>query len=164
METRRLALRPLEQGDADALYALTSRPEVARFMRFDQHTNPAQARALIGELTALPNLAWLVTERGSGAVVGVFACRRGGDAGETAKEGGLSTFTAPECWNRGYSSELLEAMLPLLRERGLRLLTAHVVADNVGSRRVLEKNGFSVWKVLRFDDLPQGLVVYRREL
>lgn len=165
MNTERLTLRSLNEADAETVYALTSKEEVARFMRFPRHTDRSQARELIGELTAPNNLAWLIFERESGAAVGVFACRSGGeDAGETLREGGLSTFTAPEFWNRGYSSELLSAMLPVLKEAGICVLTAHVVADNLGSRRVLEKNGFSEWKVLHFSELPQGLVVYRREL
>lgn len=158
METQRLHLRQLTENDAEIVYALTSRPEVAQYMRFEQHTDPSQALSLIHEYDAFPS--WLITEKESGLPVGVFACK----PGETAGEYGLSTFTAPECWNKGYSTEVLSAMIPVLRQKGVQTLTAHVVADNTGSRRVLLKNGFTEWKTLVFPDLPQGLIVYRYDL
>lgn len=51
-----------------------------------------------------------------------------------------------EFWGRGIATRALEAFLELVKDRPLY---AHVVRDNIGSRRVLEKCGFCISSVDR---------------
>ena len=161
MPTAILTVRPLQNSDADRLYALTSDPEVARYMRFSAHTSPEQAAALIEEYTAPGGAGYALVERETGRFAGVFACKKGEEKGELT----LSVLLDKRLWNRGCATDVLRRMLPILRrELGARLLTAYVVGSNGGSRRVLEKCGFHVERVKMLDDLPDGLYIYRYDL
>jgi [ribosomal protein S5]-alanine N-acetyltransferase len=56
----------------------------------------------------------------------------------------LAYYFAPEAWGRGLASELAEASLTIAREElGLDKVSAFAHPDNVASRRVLIKAGFS---------------------
>lgn len=63
METARLSARPLTLEDAGTVFALTSDPTVAEFMRFDTHHTLSEAEELIRELTTGGNQGFLVSER-----------------------------------------------------------------------------------------------------
>ena len=56
-------------------------------------------------------------------------------------------------------------MIPYAREvLQASVLQAYVVGGNLSSRRVLEDSGFSVVEILRFDELSDGLYIYRLAL
>lgn len=163
LNTEHLICRPLTQEDAQAVFTLTSDPRVAEYMRFDVHQELREAQELIREETENGNHGLLITERSSGGTVGVFAFKRDEDGEEGVYS--LTTFTAPEHWNRGFATELLSAAIQYARERlGAKKLQAYIVSKNAGSCRVCEKNGFTLARTLYFDDLPEGLCIYEREL
>ena len=159
--TPRLSLRALTPADEAAFFELASQSQVAKFMRFSACKSREEAGALLEDYLRPGSLAFAVEERETGLFVGVFAFKRE----EDGREYGLSTFTEPACWNRGYACEALSHMIPYAqKELRAAFLTAYVVEGNIGSRRVLEKNGFQVDKILHFDDLDGGLYVYRLHL
>ena len=163
LETEHLVCRPLTQGDAQQVFALTSDPRVAEYMRFDAHRELGEARALIREETEGGNHGFLILEKPGGNTVGVFAFKRDEDGEEGAYS--LTTFTAPAYWNRGYATELLAAAVGYARDAlGAKKLRTYIVSKNAGSCRVCEKNGFALARTLYFDDLPEGLRIYERGL
>jgi RimJ/RimL family protein N-acetyltransferase len=86
----------------------------------------------------------------------LVACRKSeGDVvgGIHVWDGCLSYFIAAEHWARGYGGEMVETYCRLVwPEIGAGLLEAHVLRENVASRRILERAGF------RFAGLyPQAL-------
>ncbi|BBK32913.1 N-acetyltransferase [Allostella humosa] len=55
----------------------------------------------------------------------------------------IAYYFTPDCWGRGYASELTRASLEVARAaHGLGEVVAFAHPDNPGSRRVLEKAGF----------------------
>ena len=155
-------LRPLTPADANALYRLTSNPKVARFMRFGTHTDPAEAQALIEQFCAPGNRAFAVCPAEGAELCGVFAFKA--DPEEPGVYS-LSTLSAPEVWNRGMGTVLLARMKIYARDvLRARRLEAYVVDANAASRRVLEKNGFSVSRRMEFPDLAGCLLVYALNL
>lgn len=157
--TPRLCIRPLTRWDGEAVYALVSRPEVARYMRFSQCRSPAQANKILEEYLEPENRSFALEERETGRFVGIFSLKR-----DVEKEGvfSLSTFTHPACWNKGYAGETLARMMVYAREELFaKILSAYVVERNIGSRRVLEKCGFRVERSLQFEDLSGSLLVYQ---
>ncbi|ERI96664.1 acetyltransferase, GNAT family [Clostridium sp. ATCC 29733] len=162
-ETARLRLRPLAESDADAVFSLTSDAEVARFMRFSQQRERGEAVQLIRDYLASGGWSFAIERKADGRFVGVYAVRP--SEGDPARWD-MSTFTAKDCWNQGYSSEVLGEIVRLAREAlpGITLV-GHVVAENRGSRRVLEKNGFSHTETLHFPDMEgEGLCIYQLAL
>lgn len=161
METVRLSARPLTLEDAGTVFALTSDPTVAEFMRFDTHHTLSEAEELIRELTTGGNQGFLVSERVGGEAAGVFAFKRDGEGEPGAYS--ITTFLSPACWNRGYSTEFLAMAVDYARTvLSASCLRAYIVAANAASCRVCEKNGFHLVRTLQFDDLPCGLRIYER--
>ena len=156
MEETRILLRPLGKEDRDTVFAMTSDPQVAQYMRFDTHETPAQAEALIESYAAPGNFAYLVLDAGSGEAAGAAALKQSAEEGVFA----LSLFFARKYWGRGLSTAAVRELLKRGQRGGVKRVRGYVAAENAGSRRVLEKCGFTVGRVLRFDDLPGGLYVY----
>ena len=158
METERLILRPLCESDTDAVFAMTSDETVARFMRFDTHTEREQARKLIEEYGAE---GFAILDKQTGGMAGLFAMKPGGQEGWY----GLSVLFLPQYWGRGYCREVLARMIRYASEdKQAVVLEAYVVSDNTASCRSLERNGFHLEETLYFDDLTSGLRIYRRHL
>jgi RimJ/RimL family protein N-acetyltransferase len=71
-----------------------------------------------------------------------------GDCGTTGPLGGeveIGFGLAAECRGRGYGTELVRLLAATLLDDPLvTSVAAHTLADNVASRRVLEKAGFSL--------------------
>lgn len=155
-----IRLRELTVQDAPAVFEITSDPKAAKFMRFAVHTSLEQARRLIEEYCS-SGFAFAVLSA-DGEFVGYLAMH-----GSDEEPGcyGMSTMIAPRFWNQGYGTAMVAAAKEMAMDPGssVRALTGHVVGDNLGSRRMLEKNGFTVAQKLTFDDLPSGLYVYRFE-
>ena len=84
---------------------------------------------------------WTVVERASGAVIGF-----GGLYDDPFDPGwGLEVayFLAPGVWGRGYASEVVGASLASAWAGGAAWVGAFAHPENVGSRRALEKAGFT---------------------
>lgn len=159
-ESERLLYRPLLPADADAVYALTSDPAVARFMRFDTHTERRQAVELIDAYTRAGGTAFRLCAKENDETVGVFALK---PCGEDAYS--LSAFLAPVYWRAGFASEATVCMCAYaFTQMGACRLEGYVVASHGASCRVLEKTGFRLVETRTFDDLPEGLRLYRLEV
>jgi RimJ/RimL family protein N-acetyltransferase len=143
IQTDRLLLRPTRLADAEALFAFLGDRDAMRFT----HAQP-NLRACRRHLAAYEKqrarigcAPWTIFEK----------------AGDTVGWGGLyqdpfdpgwgievGYFFAPSAWGRGYATELVMFCLQVARGLGLERLTAFAHSENLGSRRVLEKAGFSV--------------------
>ena len=157
METARLYARELREEDAPRVHAMTSRPEVARYMRFPAQDTVEGTRELIREYRSGGGPAFLVEEKETGRVAAVFAFK----AAEEPHAYSLSHFSAPELWGKGYGTELLAGMVRYARDvLGAQRLYAYVVADNLASCRMVEKCGFRLTGKKYFDDLQNGLCIY----
>lgn len=144
--------RPLNSGDAEALFSLTANENIAKYMRFDTHTNILQAKLLLQEYLLETAFALEIDDK----FAGVFVLKKGENSCFS-----MSVFLGQCYWNQGYSS----AALCYMKEYatmclGAKSLEAYVVADNIGSCKALVKNGFLEKERLYFDDLPCGLIVY----
>jgi len=89
-----------------------------------------------------PEAAWLVVLHDTGEIVGDCGQKGGPDASGDVEIGyGL----AASVHGRGLGSELVAALAGLVgAQPGVRRVTAEVLADNLPSRRALERAGFSV--------------------
>jgi RimJ/RimL family protein N-acetyltransferase len=143
--TERLLLRRYEPGDFEALHAIYSREEVARWL-YDDPRDEAQTRELLARKIDVSSLAaegdWLgvaVAERGSAALVGDVALHWVSEQ-HRCGEIGFSFNLAHQ--GRGYATEAARALLPFAFEtmRWHRLI-GRTEARNTASARVLEKLG-----------------------
>jgi RimJ/RimL family protein N-acetyltransferase len=66
-------------------------------------------------------------------------------------------------WGNGLASAALGSLLPILADRGVKLVHAETSVDNPASQRVLQRNGFR-HAGERVDEEDGPLIVWRREI
>lgn len=68
-------------------------------------------------------------------------------------EAELEYLLLPEYWRKGYGSEIAEVLLKKAEElKSIKKVTATIDPNNIGSRKILLKNGFVLCKTYTIDD------------
>jgi RimJ/RimL family protein N-acetyltransferase len=114
VETIRLTLRPFTPGDFDDLYAYQSRPDVARYLRWDARDHAQVREALFrqcDETSLSAEGAWLtfaVVWREAGKVVGEVGLKL---VSWKDRQGEIGFVFNPDYHGLGLATEAAEAML-----------------------------------------------------
>ena len=146
LETERLRLRPFTLADEPAVFALASDPEIARFVRFEAHTTPADTRAFL-ELAFEhyhhgDPFAWAIVLREEGRLIG--SCGFVSQAIER-RSAEIGYWLGKPYWGRGYAVEAAQALVRFGFERmGLERVEAKCFLENRASQRVIEKLGMKL--------------------
>ena len=145
LETARLVLRPWREEDADALFRLSSDPEVGPRCGWEPHTSPEESRRIIREVLKVPE-TYAVVRREDGALMGSIGLKTPEEIfpelpAVTQRE--LGYWLGRPYWGRGFMPEAVRALL----ERAFGALGCQAVwcahyVWNDQSRRVIEKCGF----------------------
>ncbi len=149
LETERLTLRRMADGDLDAIYAMRSDPDVMRYIR------EPQKRAETANWIELVSSRWDTDGIGFCAMTiketGDFAGWCGLWRLAESEEIEVGYAVAKRFWRRGYA---VEAALRLLEygfdELGLEKIVAVAREQNLASRRVMEKIGMEFDYIGRF--------------
>src|SRR5688572_6149538 len=129
-----VSLRPIQDGDLDAIYEQGTDPESIRMAAFtaEDPTDRAAFLARMSRLRADPSVSNRVIDV-DGAVAGTIGSFRVDDQLE------VTYWVDRTLWGKGIASAALQLLLAETAERPVR---ARAASDNVGSLRVLEKAGF----------------------
>ena len=142
--TERLRLRRSRPGDARAISAYRSDPEVHRYQGWER----TDVRGVLAEIEEMAERA--PGEPGGWVQFSVEELRGGrlvGDVGLSAVDGEpgvikIGYTIAPGCQGRGYATEAVSALVEYAFEAlGADLVRAHASAENTASIRVAEKLG-----------------------
>lgn len=147
LQTARLRLRPFEDRDVDDLWPYVSDPELPRMMSWHAHTDRGQTAEFIRRanagIEANEGMKWAIEH--DGRVVGSI----GLDSMQFAlrawrvDHAELGYWMAPPLWGKGLVTEAAHAVVRCGFETiGLHKVTARCIAENTGSRRVIERLGF----------------------
>jgi ribosomal-protein-alanine N-acetyltransferase len=147
IETRRLLLRHFTPDDADELYRIYSHPDLFKYMSNEKPLLWEQARALINSL--IEN--WQQHHFGVWAVVYKKHNKLIGHCGfkflENTREIQMGYLLLKSYWGRGLGTEAADAALKYGFEIGeLERIVAIAKAENIASRRVMEKVGMKYEK------------------
>lgn len=171
LETERLILRQFTTADLELLVELDSDPEVMRYLS----GGPATPREEIAD-DILPHWLkyydrypgygfWAAIERASGEFIGWFHLRPLPESPTDEPE--LGYRLRRTAWGQGFGTEGSRALIDRgFREFGARRIIASTAADNIGSRRVMEKSGLTLVRTFRavypgyFNDEEQEDVEY----
>jgi RimJ/RimL family protein N-acetyltransferase len=144
LRTARLLLRPLQDDDAPALFAVHSNPEVARYQSRPAWTDIAAAHDMIRDDQAgLPAGEYLRL-----GLVRLEDDRLIGDCSvfnvhEASRRAELGYSMARDAWGRGYMHEALTAVVGFaFGSLALNRLEADIDPRNLASARSLERLGF----------------------
>ena len=153
LRTNRLWLREHRLEDLRPLRAMLSDPALTYYLPSLRHeTQEETARYLEGclrDAAAYPRLRYnLAVCDVNGALVGSVGLHLiDGDPDDGHY--GLGFFIQRDRWNQGYAAEAVGAALDCIFARGAARVSASALAENLASRRVLEKCGFVQEGLLR---------------
>lgn len=154
VDTERLQLRPLADGDVEALVELDGFAEIqAAVDPFAEHI-PADLVARSEYERRLVGRAGFygAVDRASGRLVGWFQLE---DAHGHGSELELGYRLRPDVWGRGFATEGARALVAsALTRDGLLRVYAHALVANPGSIRVMEKVGLTYTGPWEYRGLP----------
>ena len=148
LETPRLILREHLPGDLLPLHAMLSDPATTWYLPDLYHADIAETEAYLHSVMrddeAHTRLRYnlIVQEKASGEPVGSVGLHAI-DGGDDGAHYGLGYFIRRDRWNLGYATEAVAAALRFIFSADACRVSAACLAENLGSRRVLEKCGFT---------------------
>jgi RimJ/RimL family protein N-acetyltransferase len=146
LETSRLTLRPFVEGDLEAMHAVRSDPEVARYLYGEpchslDETRDWLARKIAGSAWTTEGdwLSAAAVERESGLTVGDMAFHWVSERDRTAEIGFVFD---PRHQGKGFATEAARALMDwAFTVAGFHRVIGRAEARNAASARVLEKLG-----------------------
>jgi RimJ/RimL family protein N-acetyltransferase len=144
IELERVRLRQIEESDADALFAIHSDREVARYQSKPAMTDRAQAEELVtrirGGYADGSSMQLGIERKEDGALVGYCLLFH---FHEESRRAEIGYSLDRRYWQRGYMHEALVALIGLaFGELGLNRLEADIDPRNASSERSLQRLGF----------------------
>lgn len=147
--TSRLLLRAPRDSDAEVIFRrYASDPEVLRYVSWPRHTVVEHTRQFLqfshAQWQRWPVGPLLIEDRLSGELIGST-----GLSFETPYRAATGYVLARDKWRMGFASEALTAVVELARQHRVVRLYALCHAEHDLSRRVLDRNGFTLEGILR---------------
>ena len=143
IETERLLLRRMEMRDARDLFEYSRDEEVARYVLWEAQKNVSESRAyikfMLRKYRAGDPASWCIVRKDEGRVVGTIGYMWF-QPENNAAEVGYSL--ARDCWNQGYMTEALRAVLRYsFEEMAINRIEAQHEVGNPASGAVMRKCG-----------------------
>lgn len=159
--TSRMIAHRIDEQDLDSLFLLLSDPKVGETLRGGVHSFE-QTKQMLSRLIDRWNKynygSWMFHDKQTGKFIGRAGLHP--DLIDGVNEIVLSYAIMPEYWNNGYATEMAEACIKIGFEiLGFESIICFTQPSNIGSQRVMEKNGFKYEKTIELDQ--QQFVSYR---
>lgn len=138
-KTARLALRPIEAGDATAIFeSYAQDPVVSRYLVWRPHLSITDTQTYIGYcLEEVSSRTYVLLEREGGQLVGCLDTRL-----EDSHRIGFGYVLSRPQWGKGLMTEALSAVVTwALQQDRVWRVGAVCDVENPGSARVMEKAG-----------------------
>jgi [ribosomal protein S5]-alanine N-acetyltransferase len=144
LETERLLLRQLTEGDLDAILAIRSDPEVMRYVCRPLMQSREEAAAWYKNVEEIlhknTGINWAICLKPDTRMIGSMALWR---IDKDNHRGEVGYMLPPQYWGKGITTEALTIAIDYAFETlHLHSLEGQIDPANIASRRVLEKHGF----------------------
>ncbi len=138
IRTKRLILRPLEDGDRDALIRMAKDDRIRQTYMLPDFATSEQEDAFFRRMKDISRSDehFLYGISLNGVLIGII-----NDCMLDGTEAELGYFISPEYWGHGYASEALLALISELFRLGYSRVMTGYFEGNEASRRVMEKCG-----------------------
>ena len=170
LETDSLVLREHKPDDLAPLHAILSDPaatwNIPEMYKPDIWETEAYLRSVMRDAGLNNRMRYnlIVEEKATGELAGSVGLHVI-DGAECGAHYGLGYFIRPDLWNRGYATEAVRAALAFIFAGNGSRVSASCLAENLGSRRVLEKCGMTQEGLLKkhtwHDSQWKDCAVYR---
>ena len=142
IETERLILREFKLGDEYEMFSNWAHdPEVIKYLTWPLHENVEVTRSIIqswvNQYQDPTTIRYGITLKESGELVGGIDVVKYIDG---VPEVGYCM--AKKCWNKGIMTEVFSAFKDYLFTLGFEKIMIRAEVPNIGSNRVIQKNGF----------------------
>ena len=143
-ETERLFLRRIREDDAQRMFECwASDPEVPKYMTWKAHESIDDTKRMIdGWLKAYDKpdcFRWGIELKSEKQLIGMI------DVVEIVDgEPVIGYCSGKAYWGNGYMTEAFKAVIPEIFDGGYDSIFIEAVDDNIGSNRVILKNGFTL--------------------
>jgi ribosomal-protein-alanine N-acetyltransferase len=143
---KRIDFQPISLAIAEELHEYASNGDVSRFIGWPLTNSLEESKEYVkklldNEIKHTHQYASIVlkeTNKHIGTMM-LFAFN------DTAKHAEIGFVLHQDYWNKGYISEAVRILLAYLKDENImHKLCARVVSSNMGSSKVLEKNGFKL--------------------
>lgn len=156
-----VTIRKWKQSDSASLASALNNEKVLNNLRDGlpyPYTEKDAASYINAMLTADPNNTFAYAVDIDGKAVGsIGAFRQGNIHFRTAE---LGYYIAEEYWGKGIMTEAVKQLCEkLFAQTDILRIFAEPFADNVGSRRVLEKSGFLLEGIMKYNAFKNGKVL-----
>ena len=151
LNTDRLILRPFQNQDAEAIFQYASNPAVAQFTTWTPHQSiddSIQYLNWIGKMTCSEDeklfFVWAIQEKISNQVIGSIDFKN-----LNPTTGQFDYALAQDHWNKGYMTEAAKTVFNWAFEAlpNLFYFQSLCMAENIGSRKVMEKVGLKLTEI-----------------
>ena len=144
IETERLVLRKFNINDAEAMFSnWTSDPEVTKFLTWSVHENLETTKMILNlwvkEYQDPTTIRYGITLKDTGELVGGIDVVHYYEGSPV-----VGYCISRKCWNKGYMTECFRAFSDYLFSLGFKKILIEAEALNIGSNRVIQKNGFKL--------------------
>lgn len=151
LKTEYLTLRKIDVSDYKDMYDYARRPEVTRYLLWDEHPNEKYTRRYLEFLQTQYRKGlfydWGVIHRGDGRMIGTCGFTSVDIVNMRAEVGYVIN---PDYRGNGFAGEALDAVLDFgFNVIGFHRIEAHYIVGNDDSRRVMEKCGMTFEGIMR---------------
>ena len=142
IETKRLILRHFKRDDALEMFNnWASDPEVAKYVTWNAHKDVSETEYILNiwleEYKDPKTVRFGITLKDSGELIGSIDIVRIDDGVPE-----IGYCSSRKYWNHGYMTEAVEAFTEYVFSLGYKEIVIEAVRENIGSNRVIQKNGF----------------------
>lgn len=137
-------LRPFQVGDASSMYNNYCKdPRVTKYLTWQPHRDVNETHLIIRHFMRITESLhiynWAIVEESSGEVIGGIGSARHKETDDVLEVGYVLSY---KFWNKGIMTKVLARVLAFyFEEVGLAGVFGTFDLENIGSRRILEKNG-----------------------
>ncbi len=158
LETERLLLRAPGYSDVVDIYDYASDPQVALHTLWEPHQSLEDTRNFLDfvfdQRRSGRSVVWAIVRKDERCVIGTVGLANWAHQHSRAE---LGFAIARRCWNQGYTSEAVSAVLRYaFLDVGLNRVEALCKVENGASARVLEKAGMRFEGILRQREFIKG--------
>ena len=154
LETGRCFLRTWNASDAQDALKIWGNSEVMKYVGKPFENLDVARKALQNAITAQEKYGvclWVVVEKANQTTIGACGFHRFED--EVLE---IAYHFIPEVWGKGFASETVRGCIEYaFTKLNIVKIVGFTDVENVGSQKILEKNGFEFVKIETFDEKPE---------